>query len=229
MTSDRTPTKPTVLVVDDHPWIGAGVESYLETDDEYEFAGQVSTIREALDRVQAGGIDIIIVDISVPGGDGLDLVRQVSSRWPEVLVLILSMHDERVYAERAIRAGARGYLMKSEAPDSLAVALGRIRAGQLFVSDRLQTDINRRVLGGSKSEEVSAIADLTDRELQVFRMLGEGLSPQEIADALSLSIKTVHTYRERIKVKLDVDSATDLLRRAILDVEGHAKGNDEPT
>jgi DNA-binding NarL/FixJ family response regulator len=154
------------------------------------------------------------VDISLNGGDGLELIKLMRAHHPDVLPLVLSMHDESVYAERALRAGARGYIRKVEAADRVMAAIRRVLEGEVFVSDRVAADLLNRVSGRSTSKAAS-VERLSDRELQVLRNIGAGMSSREIAEKLFISVKTVEAHREHIKQKLNLASSADLLRYAI--------------
>lgn len=208
-----------VLVVDDHAFLRAGVQAIIEREPDFEPVRLASCSSEALSHIAASDVDLMLVDIGLGGEDGLDLVRQVSTRWPHVGIVALSLHDEKIYAERALRAGARAYVMKSENPDALIEALRRVAQGGVYLSPSMQSVIASRLFYGSDEPETSGISKLTDRELAVFRMLGEGRSSREIAAALNVGFKTVQTYRERIKVKLNLDTARELLRRAVIYTE----------
>ena len=159
--------------------------------------------------------DILIVDISLSGPDGLDLLKNIRNLYPTLPVLILSMHDESIYAERALRAGANGYIMKQEATEKVLVALRRILSGEIYVSDRIANSMLRHYVRGANSSEHSSISDLTDRELEVFRLIGEGHGTRQIAEALHLSVKTVESYQAHIKEKLSLRSARELVQRAV--------------
>ncbi len=208
-----------VLVVDDHAFLRAGVQAIIEREPDFEPVGLASCSSEALSHIASCDVDLLLVDIGLGGEDGLDLVRQVSSRWPQIGIVALSLHDEKIYAERALRAGARGYVMKSGDPDDLIEALRRVAKGGVYLSPAMQSVIASRLFYGGDDPDTSSISKLTNRELAVFRMLGEGRSSREIAAALNVGFKTVQTYRERIKVKLNLDTARELLRRAVIHSE----------
>jgi DNA-binding NarL/FixJ family response regulator len=156
-----------------------------------------------------------VVDVALGHEDGIELVKQVVARWPRVFVLVLSMHSEKLYAERALRAGAHGYVMKEAPPERVVTAIRRVLDGGVYVSEALQAQWLRRVVNGTPAR-LSPIEQLSDRELAVFRLIGSGLSTRDIADQLNLSVKTVESYRENIKSKLELTSATELVQRATL-------------
>jgi len=169
----------------------------------------------ALSAIQAVRPDILIVDISLNGPDGLELLKNIRLGAPRLPVLILSMHDESIYAERALRAGANGYIMKQEATEKVLVALRRILSGEIYVSDRIANSMLRHYVRGVNPSEHSSISDLTDRELEVFRLIGEGHGTRQIAETLHLSVKTVESYQAHIKEKLSLRSARELVQHAV--------------
>lgn len=216
-----------VLVVDDHAFMQEGVKAIIEREPDFEAVGVASNGGEALSYLASKDVDLLVLDIGLGGEDGLDLVRQVTTRWPDVGIVALSLHDEKLYAERALRAGARAYVMKSEDPPTLVEALRRVAKGGVYLSPAMQSVVAARLFYGGDEPEASSIAKLTDRELAVFRMLGEGRSSREIAAALNVGFKTVQTYRERIKVKLNLTTARELMRRAVLHVEESIRSREQ--
>jgi DNA-binding NarL/FixJ family response regulator len=159
--------------------------------------------------------DILIVDISLNGPDGLELLKNIRISSPRLPVLILSMHDESIYAERALRAGASGYIMKQEATEKVLVALRRILSGEIYVSEKIANSMLQHYVRGATPSEASSVSELTDRELEVFRLIGEGHGTRQIAEALHLSIKTVESYQAHIKEKLSLRSARELVQHAV--------------
>jgi len=159
--------------------------------------------------------DVVVVDISLNGPDGLDLLKNIRSSDPGLRILMLSMLDESLYAERSLRAGASGYIMKQEATERVLVAIRRILGGEIYVSDRMANKMLHRFAGGGQADQHSPIADLTDRELEVFRLIGEGHGTRQIAEELHVSVKTVETYQAHIKEKLSLRNARELVQRAI--------------
>ncbi len=207
--------KSKVFVVDDHQLIRQGLALIINRETDLVVCGEAEDAPTAMDAIATTHPDILIVDISLNGPDGLDLLKEMRMRNPEVRVLILSMHDEKIYAERALRAGAQGYVMKQEAAGKVLVALRRILGGEIYVSEQISDRMMQRYIGGPSVGKPSSIADLTDRELEVFRLLGEGQSTREIAETLHISVKTVESYQAHIKEKLSLRSARDLLKHAI--------------
>ena len=177
--------------------------------------GDAEEAGSALQRIEELKPDLVVVDISLNGPDGLDLLKNIRSRHPNLPVLILSMLDESLYAERALRDGASGYIMKQEATERVLVAIRRILGGEIYVSDRVANRMLHRFVGGNADGPRSPIADLTDRELEVFRLIGEGHGTRQIAEELHLSVKTVESYQAHIKDKLSLKNARELVQRAI--------------
>jgi DNA-binding NarL/FixJ family response regulator len=172
-------------------------------------------MNSALRAIPAANPDILIVDISLNGPDGLELLKNARITSPRLPVLILSMHDESIYAERALRAGANGYIMKQEATEKVLVALRRILSGEIYVSDRIANSMLQHYVRGSHPSERSSVSELTDRELEVFRLIGEGLGTRQIAETLHLSVKTVESYQAHIKEKLSLRSGRELVQHAV--------------
>ncbi len=208
--------KTHVLIVDDHPVFQMGMRELLNQSDDFMVCGLAGDIEEARQILSEQKVDLAIIDITLDNENGLDLVRQMNSRPSPIPVLVLSLHDETVWAERAIRAGARGYLMKKEPPEQVLRALARIRDGGMHVSARMMSRLLTRLHENHDCTNSSVVDSLTDRELEVFRLIGAGLSTGEIADRLTLGTKTIGTYRERIKHKLGLKTAAELTRQAVL-------------
>src|SRR3984957_4592431 len=207
--------KKTVFVVDDHPIVRQGLTLLINREPDLAVCGEAEEMPAALSAIPAAKPDILIVDISLNGPDGLELLKNIRITSPRLPVLILSMHDESIYAERALRAGANGYIMKQEATEKVLVALRRILAGEIYVSDRIANKMLKDYITGSGTLRHSSIADLSDRELEVFRLIGEGHGTRQIAEELHLSVKTVESYQAHIKEKLSLRSAPELMQHAI--------------
>ena len=207
--------KSRVFVVDDHPIVRQGLALLINREPDLAVCGEAEDAQTALQAVATAKPDILVVDISLNGPDGLDLLKDIRTRHPELPVLVLSMHDESVYAERALRAGAKGYIMKQEATEKVLVALRRILSREIYVSERIANRMLQRYIGGASAGRPSSIADLTDRELEVFRLIGEGHSTRQIAEELHISVKTVESYQAHIKEKLSLRSARELVQHAI--------------
>jgi len=217
----RTTMKPRILqviVVDDHPAIREAIADTVSDQADMELCGVAGSASEAFDLVREQTPDVAVIDISLGDAHGLDLVKNLRAQYPELEVVVFSMYDEEVYAERAIRAGARGYIMKSESTQSVAEAIRAAADGDIYLNRKAASRLLNRVAGrstGSSSSREFGLEDLTDREMAVFQMLGQGQSIDGIAEQLSLSRKTVETYRRRVKEKLDFDTVAELLQFAI--------------
>jgi DNA-binding NarL/FixJ family response regulator len=209
------PGKKRVFVVDDHPIVRQGLALLINQESDLTVCGEAEDMQSALNSVVSARPDVLIVDISLTGPDGLELLKHVRIKCPTIPVLILSMHDESIYAERALRAGANGYIMKQEATDRVLVALRRILSGETYVSDRIAKNMLQHYLRGANVTAYSPISGLTDRELEVFRLIGEGHGTRQIAEELHLSVKTVESYQAHIKEKLSLKSARELVQHAI--------------
>jgi len=215
MNQSSATMKSRVLVVDDHPIVRQGLTLLINRESDLTVCGEAEDAHTAMQSLNSTRPDILVVDISLHGPDGLDLLKNVRSRHPELPVLILSMHDESIYAERALRAGAQGYIMKQEATEKVLVALRRILSREIYVSERIANRMLHRYIGNPSASKPSSIADLTDRELEVFRLIGEGHSTRQIAEELHISVKTVESYQSHIKEKLSLRSARELVQHAI--------------
>ncbi len=207
--------KKKVFVVDDHPIVRQGLSLLINQESDLFVCGEAEEMHSALPAIQAANPDILIVDISLNGPDGLELLKNARLTSPRLPVLILSMHDESIYAERALRAGANGYIMKQEATERVLVALRRILSGEIYVSDRIANSMLQHYVRGSNPTERSSVSELTDRELEVFRLIGEGQGTRQIAETLHLSVKTVESYQAHIKEKLCLRSARELVQHAV--------------
>ena len=212
-----------IVLVDDHPVLRKGLAQTIEEEIDLSVVGQMESAEEALNEIEALSPDLAVVDISLPGMSGLELLKHLESRAPDVQALVVSRHDETLYAERCIRAGARGYVMKQEAGDVIVEAIRKVLNNRIFVSEK----INERLLqsmaeGGRERIKQSPLEILSDRELEVFELTGKGLSTREIAERLHLSVKTIESYRARIKNKLNFDSANELMKHAVQWVESES-------
>jgi DNA-binding NarL/FixJ family response regulator len=204
-----------ILVVDDHPIVRQGLTLLINREPDLVVCGEAEEATGAIHVLASAHPDVLILDISLNGPDGLDLLKTVRTTHPVLPVLILSMHDESIYAERALRAGANGYIMKQEATEKVLVAVRRILSGEIYVSDRIANKMLKHYITGPATLRNSSIADLSDRELEVFRLIGEGHGTRQMAEELHLSIKTVESYQAHIKEKLSLRSSRELMQRAI--------------
>jgi DNA-binding NarL/FixJ family response regulator len=218
--------KKRIIIVDDHPIMQKGLSTILEAEHGFEVVKKFDNAEEVLKVYEEVSPDMAIVDISLPGMSGLELVKHLSSRDPDLKILVVSRHDESLYAERVIRAGAKGYVMKLEAGEQLVKAINKILKGGIYVSDEVSEKLLMGMARGNKEMNTSPIDQLSDRELEVFEFTGKGNTTREIAEKLHLSVKTVESYRARIKTKLNLDNATELMMHAVKWVEGEKRRGD---
>ncbi len=213
--------KHRIFVVDDHPLVRESLRNLLNQQIDLTVCGEAEDAPRALSAMQALSPDVAIVDLSLKSGSGLELIKDLKLHCPKVAVIVLSMHDENLYAERVLRAGARGYVMKRETTKSILSALRRVLGGGVYVSEAFAAVMAERLAGGHPIQPgpVSAVEQLSDRELEVFRALGQGRGTSEIAGDLHLSLKTVQAYCARIKAKLGLTNAQTLMREAVRFVE----------
>ena len=211
--------KTAVLIVDDHPMLRRGLISLIESEPDLAVCGEASTCQAALQAIRSSKPDLVIVDLGLEGCDGLDLIKEMKHHHPGTPALVLSMHDESLYAERALRAGARGYVTKQQLDDTVLIAIRRVLNGEMYLSEKMGARFTETFLGVRTLETDSPLAVLTDRELEVFRLIGQGQGTRLIAQRLHLSIKTIESYRAHIKQKLAIESGAALVRRATLWVE----------
>src|SRR6202795_2278903 len=207
--------KSRVLLVDDHPIVRQGLALLIDRESDLCVCGEAEGAHSAFHAITTLWPDMVVLDISLNGPDGLDVLKEIRTNTTNLPVLILSMHDESIYAERAMRAGANGYIMKQEATEKVLVAIRRILNGEIYVSERIANKMLKHYITGASSLKNSSISDLSDRELEVFRLIGEGHGTRQIAEELHLSIKTVESYQAHIKEKLSLRSARELMQHAI--------------
>lgn len=209
------PARRRILIVDDHPIVRQGIRALLEQQPDLVVCAEAESAGEALQALQKHKPDLVIVDISLKGHDGIELTKWIRGQDKNLPVLILSMHDENLYAERALRAGANGYLMKAEVGDNIIAAVRKVISGEIYLSEKMRQTFLHEITGRGLPPEQSPLDVLSDRELEVFRLIGQGHSTREIAKMLHLSIKTIETYRAHIKEKLGITTASQLVRTAI--------------
>lgn len=207
--------KRRIVIVDDHPIIRDGLSQLINQESDVEVCGVAANAGDGLDLIARLQPNLAIVDLSLGGRPGLELIKDIVARFPGVLVLVLSMHDEKLYAQRCIRAGARGYIMKAQATARILAAIRRILSGERYVSESVAAGLLQQLARSGKALAGSPVETLTDRELEIFKMIGQGFSVKKIAEALFLSGKTVEAHREHIKQKLNVASSNELLRYAV--------------
>jgi DNA-binding NarL/FixJ family response regulator len=218
----KNPNKPKengkqrVLIIDDHAVLREGLALVINAQPDLVVCGEAGNVAGGLDAVATTQPDIALVDLSLMGGSGLELLKDLKARHPDLPTLVLSLHDEALYAERALRAGARGYIMKRAATTDLLAAIRKILEGEIYLSEKMESVVVRQAIGDQTSAAVGEpLEQLSDRELEVFQLLGEGHGTREIAEQLGLSIKTVSCYRQNIQTKLQLKDAAALVQRAI--------------
>ncbi len=220
---ERARNMKKILIVDDHPLVRRGLAVVVNDEEDLHVCGEAADAPDARKLARVLRPDMAIVDISLANSSGLDLMKDLQSESPELLILALSMHDESVYAERALRAGAKGYITKEEATEEVVTAIRQILSGRVYISDQVAGKLVSRLQRSEPGPEGPLIGHLSDRELEVFSLIGDGHGTREIAERLHVGIKTVETYRVRLKEKLDLASGSDLLRTAIEWGRGQSK------
>jgi len=214
------PAKKTILIVDDHHILRRGLAALINFESDLTVCGEAANHAAALVAIREQQPDLVIVDLSLGGRDGLDLVKDIKLRHPKVPALVLTMHDESVYAERCLRAGACGYVTKQQLEESVLSAIRCVLKGEIYISDQLKGRLAAKYVDRRAQELIDTpVETLSNRELQVFRLIGEGRSTRQIAEHLSLSIKTIETHREHIKNKLNIDSSAMLAQQAVRWIE----------
>lgn len=211
--------KTSVFIVDDHSVVRQGLSLIINQEQDMEVCGGAGDEQEAMAFISGQLPDVAIIDLSLKGSNGLDLIKSIREKQWTFPILVLSMHDEALYAERALRAGANGYIMKEQADEAVLDGIRTVLKGDIYVSRNVQSRMLQQYIGGQK--ELSGVEMLSDRELQIFEMIGQGLSTQLIADRLELSVKTIEAHRVRIKKKLKTDTASQLMQQAVLWVDEH--------
>jgi DNA-binding NarL/FixJ family response regulator len=207
--------KRRILLVDDHPIVREGLAERINRESDLMVCAEAEDRHEALQAVPQAKPDLIIVDIALKTSNGIELIKDIHSRWPQLPMLVVSMHDEALYAERALRAGARGYLTKQEATHSILMGIRRVLGGEIYLNPKTASTVLGR-LAARHGEVTDSVVDLlAEREMQVFELTGHGLSTRQIAERLHIDVKTVETYRARIKEKLVLKDSSELLQLAI--------------
>ncbi len=209
-----------IFIVDDHPVFRLGLRDLIGNEPDLEFVGDAEDVNTAMERLENAEVDLVVVDISLKDASGLELLKRLKARFPDLRTLTISMHDETLFAERALRSGAVGYLMKDTPAPELVDGLRRALRGELVVSKRLSDTLMRRAIAGKPTTPASPIEVLSDREIEVFELLGRGLRTREVAEKLGISVKTVETHQAHIKKKLGHRNSNELLRAAVSWVAG---------
>ncbi|MDR3456232.1 MAG: response regulator transcription factor [Verrucomicrobiae bacterium] len=204
-----------LLVIDDHPMMRNGLAQLIDSEGDLKVTAQADNAGQAIDLVAKQKFDLVLCDISLPDKNGLELIKDIRALRPELPILVVSMHDEMIYAERVLRAGGRGYIMKQEGGEKFIRAIRQVLSGQIFVSDKMSSRILEIFSGGAKKNDDSPVSRLSDREFEVFQLIGHGKGTRDIAGQLHLSVKTVEVHRANIKEKLNLQTATELVRFAV--------------
>jgi DNA-binding NarL/FixJ family response regulator len=212
-TGKKDPTR--VVIVDDHPLLRRGVGQLIDQEKDFVVVGEADDAQKAITVIENSKPDIALVDISLNGASGIELLKNIRVRFPKLKMLVLSMHDESIYAHRALRAGASGYIMKQEGTDKVLVALRRVVQGEVYLSDHLGNRMLHTLVSGRAPMTSSPVEELSDRELEVFNLIGQGHGTRPIAEKLHLSVKTIESHRAHIKEKLNLQNATELVHHAI--------------
>jgi DNA-binding NarL/FixJ family response regulator len=221
MSRKTKPAKKKVLIVDDHPMMRQGLAQLINSEKDLAVCCEANTARQAFEAVSNSRPDIALVDISLPDQSGLEFIKDVHATYPELPVLVVSMHDESLYAERVLRAGGRGYIMKQEGGQKFMEAIRRVLSGQIYVSEKISENILELFSGRKPGAIGSPVERLTDREFEIFQLIGQGGGTREIAERLHLSVKTVEVHRANVKKKLKLKSATDLVHYAVRWIDAH--------
>lgn len=204
-----------ILIVDDHPFMRAGLAQLIDRQPDIRVGGEAGNPVEAQQKLAAGGVDLVLTDMTMPGRSGLDFIKDLHALYPGLAILIISMHDEMIYAERALRAGARGYIMKEAGGENLLAAIRQVLGGQIYVSARIAEVLLGSFSGRKTRDAHSPFGLLTDREFEIYQLIGRGSNTREIAGQLGLSTKTVDVHRSNLKAKLGVKDMTALVRHAV--------------
>src|SRR5476651_701380 len=207
--------KRRILIVDDHPMMRQGLAQLIGAESDLTICDEAENAERALDSIGALKPDLVLADISLPGKNGLELIKDFQAVQPDLPILVISMHDESLYAERVLRAGGRGYIMKQEGGKKLMQAIRQVLEGKIYVSEKMSADILETFSGRRTGAEGSPVEKLTDREFELFQLLGQGKGTRDIAEKLHLSVKTVDAHRVNIKAKLKLKSASELIRFAV--------------
>jgi|SRR5450631_904867 DNA-binding NarL/FixJ family response regulator len=204
-----------VLIVDDHPIVRQGLRQIMEHEDDLTVCGEAETVQDAMSAVRELKPDVVVADLSLKQGDGIELVRDVRAHFPQLPILVLSMHDEVIYAERILSAGANGYIMKQAAGEQFLVSLRRVLDGGIYVSEAVGNSMIKKIAAGGAFTSANPVDRLSTRELQILHMIGKGMSTRETAKSLNLSIKTVESHRQRVKRKLNLCTGAQLVQYAV--------------
>lgn len=208
--------KTKILIVDDHPVVRKGMKMYIESESDFTVCGEASNSSEAINLINREDPDLVTVDLSLEkDASGLDLIKAIRSRFPKINILVISMHDESFFAERAIKAGAKGYLMKKEAQETILIALKKILEGGMYISEEINKKIIEKLLHNHPVENDRSVDQLSNKEFEVFQLIGKGLNSKEIGKKLNMSKNTVDSHKRHIKEKLNLRNSQELIRYSV--------------
>lgn len=205
--------KKRIVIVEDHPIVSRGMAQLINFEEDICTVGEAETTFTAHEILERERPDLVLVDLSLKGGSGLELIKDIKKLYPKMMIIVVSLHDENVYAERVMRAGANGYIMKSEATESILTAIRQVLKGGIYLSPNMQTKMLNKIVSGINNS-VDTVDLLSDREFEVFEMVGKGITTKKTAMELNLSIKTIETYKSHIKTKLNIKGSTELIQFA---------------
>jgi len=225
MPAKPQPARKRLLIVDDHPMMRTGLAQLIDNEADLKVCAEADNASQAITAVAKQKFDLALVDLSLPDKNGLELIKDLRTLNPELPILVVSMHDEMIYAERVLRAGARGYIMKQEGGQKFLQAIRRVLAGQIFVSEKMSARVLESLSGNVTDSTASPVRRLSDREFEVFQLISQGFGTSNIATRLHLSIKTVEVHRANIKQKLNLTTATELVRYAVRWLDAQGKGS----
>ena len=211
--------KSRIFLIDDHSIIRDGLRRLLETESDLTICGEAESSRQAMSLLPNLSVDLVLIDIALPGTNGVELIKALRAQFPDLVMLVLSMHDEVLYAERALRAGAKGYIMKSQTPEELISAVKKVLRGEIYVSSALSSQLVQSMMI-RRSRPLQGLEKLSDRELEIVQLIGQGLSTTEIAERLGISSKTVESHRGNIRLKLSLKSGAELVRFCMANTDG---------
>ena len=207
--------KKRIVVIDDHPIVRQGFVQLINMEKDLEVVGEAETAADGFQIIRNNKPDMALIDLSLKESNGLELIKDVVHFLPGLPILVVSLHDENIYAERALRAGAKGFIMKAEATENVMTAIREVLCGKVYLSDKVKLKLLDKIAAGNNAASVSPVDVLSDRELEVFQLIGKGFKTSAIADSLNLSIKTIETYKSHLKLKLDIPNGTELIQRAV--------------
>ena len=204
-----------VVIVDDHPIVREGFKKLINSEDDFDVIGTAESAAEAIEIIREMDPDVAMLDLSLKESSGIELIKDLQVSFPQLRVLVVSLHDEEIYAERVLRAGAKGFIMKSEEVEDIITAVRKVANGEIYLSQKMQSRMLEIMASGGAGKAVNPVDILSDRELEVFEMIGNGLKTKHIAEKLKLSVKTIETYKSHLKLKLQLNNGVELIQRAV--------------